>query len=164
MSNQSTGPRTEEGKARSAQNATKHGLRSERPVLPTEDAAAWDAFRADVVSTLEPANTMERKLAERVALQMWRQDRAARYEVEVCSDAYENGVADGVDAMHGVDGDGQTMAAMIEIEKDINLRAGQVNAARSTLATAEALAALPFEAAVDADDAFFLLMAAGGKT
>src|SRR2546429_9858627 len=77
MSNPSTGPRSVEGKERASLNAVKHGLRSERPVLPGEDAAEWDAFRAEIVRDLDPAGTLETELAERVALQMWRLRRAA---------------------------------------------------------------------------------------
>ncbi|MFI5381076.1 MAG: hypothetical protein ACHRHE_17400, partial [Tepidisphaerales bacterium] len=33
----STGPRTPEGKAKSALNALKHGLTAQSPLLPTED-------------------------------------------------------------------------------------------------------------------------------
>src|SRR3954468_4465311 len=82
MSHQSTGPRSPEGKERSSLNALKHGLRCERPVLPGEDAAAWDAFRADVVRDLDPASTLEAELAERGALQWWGLRRAARYEAQ----------------------------------------------------------------------------------
>ena len=39
----STGPKTAEGKARSRFNAVKHGMRAATPVLPGEDAAAFDA-------------------------------------------------------------------------------------------------------------------------
>ena len=73
-----TGPRTPEGKERSSQNATKHGLRSERPIVPGEDPAEWDNFRDNIVKDLEPGNTIEHELAERIALQMWRLRRAAR--------------------------------------------------------------------------------------
>jgi len=82
MSNASTGPRSEQGKERSCLNALKHGLRSERPVLPGEDPQEWDAFQAEIVKDLDPGSTLERELAERVALQLWRLRRAARYEAQ----------------------------------------------------------------------------------
>ena len=40
MSSPANGPSSESGKERSSLNAIKHGLRSERPVLPGEDPAA----------------------------------------------------------------------------------------------------------------------------
>src|SRR6185312_9987597 len=39
----STGPRTEAGKARSARNALKHGLRAEKVALPNEDPEVYQA-------------------------------------------------------------------------------------------------------------------------
>ena len=42
MNNKLGGPRTEQGKARSSQNATKHGLRSNKMfVLQNENPEAW---------------------------------------------------------------------------------------------------------------------------
>jgi hypothetical protein len=88
MSSNATGPRTEAGKARSSQNAVKHGLCSQRAVIPGEDPAEWDAFRGEVVCSLGPSGFLQRELAERVALQMWRQRRVARYEAELVAAAY----------------------------------------------------------------------------
>ncbi len=56
MSTQSTGPRSDEGKERSSRNATRHGLCSERPVIPGEDAAEWETFRDCVVRRWLPAD------------------------------------------------------------------------------------------------------------
>lgn len=40
----STGPTTPEGKAISARNSTRHGLRARAIVLPGESQDDWDAF------------------------------------------------------------------------------------------------------------------------
>jgi hypothetical protein len=88
MSDHATGPRSDEGKQRSSLNAIKHGLRSQRPVLPTEDPDEWDAFRSGVVAELHPMGVLEHELADRAALQLWRLRRAARYEAQVTADAY----------------------------------------------------------------------------
>ena len=93
MSNHATGPRSESGKERAALNAVKHGLRSERPVLPGEDPAEWDAFLAAIVHDLDPGSTLEAELADRVALQLWRLRRAARYEAQVAADECEAALA-----------------------------------------------------------------------
>jgi hypothetical protein len=85
MSKHATGPTSEAGKERSSRNALKHGLRSERPVLPDEDPAEWDAFRAAIVGDIDPGSAIEAELADRVALQLWRLRRAARYEAEVAA-------------------------------------------------------------------------------
>ena len=66
-----TGPKTPEGKHRSAKNALRHGLRAELPVIPGEDPAAWEAHRAGLVRDLAPAGPLEDALAEQVALTLW---------------------------------------------------------------------------------------------
>ncbi len=77
----STGPRTVAGKRRSKMNATAHGLRAIAPVLPGEDPAAWDAFRAGVAADLCATGALETELAERVAVLTWRLRRVATFEV-----------------------------------------------------------------------------------
>ena len=53
----STGPRTEEGKARVANNALKHGLLARDTVLPGEDPAEFDQQLAALEADLQPANS-----------------------------------------------------------------------------------------------------------
>ena len=72
----STGPRTEEGKTVVRFNAVKHGMCAEETVLPGEDAAAFEALRADVLEQLAPAGGMQLELAELAARELWRLRRA----------------------------------------------------------------------------------------
>ena len=104
MSTSATGPRSDAGKQRSSDNATTHGLTSERPVLACEDPAEWDSFKADVIRDLDPATTLERELAERAALQLWRMRRVAHYEAEVTSSACNDEAADAANSFIGYDG------------------------------------------------------------
>lgn len=76
----STGPRTAEGKAAVARNATRHGIFAAVPVIPGESAEQWEAHRAGVVESLAPVGLLETNLAERAALLLWRLQRLARYE------------------------------------------------------------------------------------
>jgi hypothetical protein len=85
----STGPRTAEGKAAVARNATRHGIFSAVPVLPGESPEEWDFHRAGVVESLAPAGLLEVNLAERAALLLWRLQRLARYEAETVAAAME---------------------------------------------------------------------------
>src|SRR5690606_5166310 len=79
----SRGPKTAAGKARSAQNAIKHGLRAIRHcVLPQEDPGAFDALQYAMFAELQPAGVMEVLLARRVAVAAWRLARADRMEAE----------------------------------------------------------------------------------
>jgi len=81
---QSRGPKTIEGKARSAKNALKHGLRAQKCiVLPGEDAAAFEAFEAVLLEDLAPHGALQAVLARRVIAAAWRLERAERLEVEL---------------------------------------------------------------------------------
>ena len=68
----STGPRTEEGKKRSAQNAVRHGLFGRAAVLEGEERQVYLDFTGALIDSLAPETAMERQLAERVADQEWR--------------------------------------------------------------------------------------------
>jgi hypothetical protein len=82
----STGPKTPEGKAVSSLNSTKHGLSSKQIVIPGEDPAAYDAHRADLISSLKPANAVESDLVEELAANSWRLKRAHRFETAILSE------------------------------------------------------------------------------
>ena len=83
----SRGPRTPEGKARSAQNALKHGLRAQRVVvLADEDGAGFRALEAALLEELAPAGALQAVLAQRVAVAAWRLARADRIEAELLAD------------------------------------------------------------------------------
>ena len=90
-----TGPKTAMGKAVCAANALRHGLRSDRAVVPSagETAEEWDAFRASVVLSLGPRSGIESALADRAASLLWRMNRVTGYETAVvngdCVDANE---------------------------------------------------------------------------
>ena len=80
----SRGPKTPDGKARSAQNALKHGLRAAKyVVLPEEDGAEFAALEAAMVEELAPVGALQTVLARRVAIAAWRLARADRIEVEL---------------------------------------------------------------------------------
>src|SRR5205814_621283 len=77
----STGPRTDEGKARAARNAVTHGLfcRAEGIVLAGESHADFDALRRDLIAALRPQDAMEMALVEQIVIAHWlvRRARAA---------------------------------------------------------------------------------------
>ncbi|HWE35300.1 MAG TPA: hypothetical protein VG406_01915 [Isosphaeraceae bacterium] len=58
----STGPRTDEGKARAAKNALLHGLCSLAPVLPSEDPAEFERLLAQWIKDQQPATEEEQNL------------------------------------------------------------------------------------------------------
>jgi hypothetical protein len=80
----SRGPKTSAGKARSAQNALKHGLRAlGYVVLPDESALEFQALEAALLDELAPVGALQRLLATRVAIAAWRLSRADRIETEL---------------------------------------------------------------------------------
>jgi hypothetical protein len=80
----SRGPKTPDGKARSAQNALKHGMRAEKHgVLPDEDATEFAELEAALGAELAPVGALQIVLARRVAVAAWRLARADRMEVEL---------------------------------------------------------------------------------
>jgi len=79
----STGPRTAEGKAVSARNGTKHGLLSRWPVLPEEDAEAFERMRDNLYNELLPLSQLERLIVTRLAAVQWRLARVPQLEAEL---------------------------------------------------------------------------------
>jgi hypothetical protein len=80
----SRGPTTPEGKARSAQNALRHGLRAQKyVVLPEEDADEFAGLEAAMIEELAPVGALQTVLARRVVVAAWRLARADRIEVEL---------------------------------------------------------------------------------
>jgi hypothetical protein len=80
----SRGPKTPDGKARSAQNALKHGLRAEKHIVVAgESAEAFAAFEAALLDDLAPQGALQTLLAGRIARAAWRLERAERIEAEL---------------------------------------------------------------------------------
>jgi hypothetical protein len=77
----SSGPRTHEGKSRSAQNARKHGFAAEAySVVRLEDIHAVANLRADAIAVYQPINSQELFAVERIAITQLAILRAARLE------------------------------------------------------------------------------------
>jgi hypothetical protein len=78
----SRGPVTEAGKARSARNGTKHGLRGGPfALLPGEDREAFAALHAAVASDWDPRDAYEDRWVMELVASMWRQDRLRGLEL-----------------------------------------------------------------------------------
>src|SRR5437899_6770682 len=77
----STGPRTSEGKARSAQNARSHGFTASTfAVVRLEDLDEIARLTADLAAVYQPVNSQELFALERMALAQQDILRAARLE------------------------------------------------------------------------------------
>jgi hypothetical protein len=76
----STGPRTPEGKRRSALNATRQGILSQVLHLPEEEMVAYDEFTAAYVASLAPVGQTETELARACADLQFRLHRLSAAE------------------------------------------------------------------------------------
>jgi hypothetical protein len=76
----STGPKTEEGKLQSSQNAVRHGLTAETVITVFESAADYEAFETLVISECEPQSALEYQLVARLTSLLWRLRRAVAIE------------------------------------------------------------------------------------
>jgi hypothetical protein len=81
---QSTGPRSPEGKARSAQNARKHGFTASTfTVVRLEEIDEVERLRDDAIAFYQPINSQELFAVERIALAQQSILRAARLEAGI---------------------------------------------------------------------------------
>lgn len=94
----STGPRTAEGKALAARNATRHGLLSAEALLPDDDGATFEAFAGALRAELAPGGELEGLMVDRVVACAWRLRRVLRVEAEL----FQEGRVDYSDAERGI--------------------------------------------------------------
>ena len=85
----STGPRTDEGKQCSSQNALKHGLCALDPLIPGEDPDAFQEHFCEIEQDLKPATAIESNLVEQIADISWRLKRLSRIEASVITAFYD---------------------------------------------------------------------------
>jgi hypothetical protein len=78
-----TGPRTPEGKAKSSQNALKHGLRAQATVLPDENIDDFDLLVSELEDEFRPAGALEWTLLRQLADAEWRMRRVPLIEAAV---------------------------------------------------------------------------------
>lgn len=95
---QSTGPRTEEGKQRSSQNSLKHGVTAKSDVLPGERIDHYKQFARALFADLKPQGELETEIAGNIISIQWRL-RRIHYQTELIWDAERDPVKQ-VDAMN----------------------------------------------------------------
>jgi hypothetical protein len=85
---QAGGPRTPQGKAVSARNATTHGLFARDIVLPAlgEDPEGYRQIEAEFTAQIAPHNLLERHYVEKIAAASWRLRRLHRWQAQLFED------------------------------------------------------------------------------
>ncbi|HEX4229515.1 MAG TPA: hypothetical protein VHZ07_12660 [Bryobacteraceae bacterium] len=71
----STGPRTEEGRAKSSHNAVRTALTGRTVLLPTDDVEEYKRHVARFEAEFRPVTDREKELAQNIADTQWRIDR-----------------------------------------------------------------------------------------
>jgi hypothetical protein len=77
---QSRGPKTFAGRAASRRNALKHGLTARSLLLDGENAAQFDALRAELLASYRPQGLVEEQLVDMMAGLLWRLRRVPQLE------------------------------------------------------------------------------------
>ena len=85
----STGPKTEEGKAKVSQNSTRHGLRAHHLSMPNDFADDAEDFIAGIRRSLKPQDEAEEYCVFRIASQMWRLMRVVSTETNIIAKAMQ---------------------------------------------------------------------------
>jgi hypothetical protein len=83
----STGPKTEAGKSRSRRNAWTHGLTAKDNISARENAADFDALRAELWDQVQPEAGWESLLFDRLVACAWRMRRVPGLEAR----CFQNG-------------------------------------------------------------------------
>src|SRR5947199_2841235 len=79
----SSGPKTEAGKAKPSLNAVKTGLTGRTVLLPSDDAAAYEAHVARFFTEYAPANEQEQALVQSIVDTEWRLLRIPSLEMGI---------------------------------------------------------------------------------
>jgi len=79
----STGPRTPEGKARSAQNALKHGLTARDLVVRAGETEEFNHLRASLQEEIQPQGALEHDLFGQLVHAAWNLRRVRRLEADL---------------------------------------------------------------------------------
>jgi hypothetical protein len=98
----STGPRTATGRARSAQNALKHGFAAQSYCLIRgENPESLANLRADLVHTYCPVNHAELLAVERIAFAQWSIERCYQLEAGMFTSFFNKSLSEnGADFLH----------------------------------------------------------------
>ena len=86
----SRGPTTPAGRARSSQNALKHGLTSQSLLLPSEDPGEFHHLLASYLHKLQPDGPVELALVHEMVAAKWRLDRIAAIETQLFGEAIDH--------------------------------------------------------------------------
>jgi hypothetical protein len=83
----STGPRTPEGKTRSSQNASKHGLTAREVIIAAGEQEEFDDLLANYQAEVKPQGAIQQTLFNQLVAAAWNLRRIGRMESKLCGQA-----------------------------------------------------------------------------
>jgi hypothetical protein len=86
----STGPQTDEGKAKSSMNRLTHGFASAQSIIPGEDQEGFLALLSGLRTEYQPVTPTEEILVEKMAQTQWLTQRALNLQGDAFLDQLEN--------------------------------------------------------------------------
>ncbi len=117
----SSGPRTEQGKLRSAENSTRHGLASRKlQRISPDDRAEFDQHCAEMLAALAPEGAIERQLADAIVFDQWRLTRARALENEIFARGFMRAKDEPFSAAETWTGQAKNLALLTLYEQRIN--------------------------------------------
>lgn len=93
-SQRSTGPKTPEGKAAAAQNATSHGLSKPEIYVQPGEEDEFRQFEANLESEYKPSGNLQRQLFQTIVHAAWNIRRCRLLEVHLQNEANSKGLID----------------------------------------------------------------------
>ena len=82
----STGPKTAEGKATVSLNAYKHGLCSDKLVLPTENVEQFESLRQSWFDDFKPQTEARAEIVDRLVANCWKMRRCVSSQTQAVKD------------------------------------------------------------------------------
>jgi len=79
----STGPRTDDGKSRSSQNARKHGLCAAQLVIAAEDREEFEALHSELKAEVKPQGAIQQLLFDELVAAAWNLGLIRNLEAEL---------------------------------------------------------------------------------
>lgn len=118
----STGPKTEIGKAVVAKNALKHGVFSKQIVLQEESKDEFEELKGEFYSQFRPQGLLEKLLLERALTAAWRLSRMIQVESILMNHATKKSFGRGLaDVLSGRQGDELSLLCRYETSLERSL-------------------------------------------
>ncbi len=136
----SHGPVTEEGRSRSSENATKHGIFSQKVIIHGESQEEFDKLADSIMSRWKPATFEEEEAVRELVILRWRIRRCFAFEARLCGSAPEHDILTGAEhQFKAMDQVSKYQARLRRMESSGEKRLTEIQEARKAIENSEAL-------------------------